>query len=134
MPNDRRLFAFNSQEKKSLAIIFLLSALPVVVIAGFFLSIFGDLVYTYMGSTMADQFLRQYLALTLIMLVYNFIFVALVAYYFVHKLYGPLPRILKYMDEIIAGRSTSRIYLRKGDFSGELIGRINALIDKLPKQ
>ncbi len=131
MAKDRRFFIFNAYETKMLAVIFLFSSIPIFIISGFFLTFFGDLAYTYLDSQTADHLLKEFLAVAVIMLLYNFIFVGITACYFVHKLYGPLPRILHHLDEIIVGRTTSKIYLRKGDVAGELISRINALIGKI---
>jgi len=130
---DRRIFSTNNFEKKILGVIFFSVAIPVLIVIGFVYSIFGDFVYTYLNSGFADKILYQFFTISLILLAYYFLFVGIIAYYFVHQLCGSFPRVLKEIDERVAGKSRSHIYLRRGDFARELVGRINAMIDKLPK-
>ncbi len=129
----RNFLAINPFEKKILKIVLLSAVIPIFIVMGFFYCLFSDLVYSYLKSNMGDQFLRQFFTLTVVMLVYYFIFLGIVAYYFVHKIAGPLPRIFRELDRVIAGNSRSHISLRRGDSLKELVSRINILIDKLAK-
>ena len=130
---NRRIFTINPYERKMLLVVFFSASVPIVLVVGFFYSVFSDLLYTYMNSGLAGQFLRQFSIDSVIILVYYFLIVGIIAYRFIHKLVGPFPRILKELDEKIAGKSRSLIYLRQGDYAKELVSRLNALIEKLPK-
>ena len=129
----RRPFSTNPYEKKILNIVFLSAGMPVLIVVGVFYCLFSDLVYTYLNSGMADHFLYQFLILSIIILLYYFLFVGIIAYRFIHRLVGAFPRVLRELDERIAGKSRAHIHLRQGDYARELVNRINALIDKLPK-
>ena len=130
---DRRIFSTNEFERKILWVIILSVAIPILIVLGFIYSIFGDFVYTYLNSGFADQVLYQFFSISVILLAYYFLFVGIIAYHFVHQLCGSFPRVLREMDERIEGKTRSHIYLRRGDFAKELVTRINAMIDKLPK-
>ena len=124
-------FSTNPYERKILKIVFLSAIFPVLIVIGFFYCLFSDLIYTYLNSTMADHSLYQFFILSIIILLYYFLFLSIIAYYFVHKLVGVFPRIFRELDEKIAGKSRSPIYVRKGDYVKGLTGRINSLLDKL---
>ena len=124
-------FSTNPYERKILKIVFLSAAFPVLIVVGFFYCLFSDLIYTYLNSTMADHSLYQLFILSITILLYYFLFLSIIAYYFVHKLVGVFPRISRELDEKIVGKSRSPIYVRKGDYVKGLTGRINSLLDKL---
>ena len=130
---DRKLFSANEYERGILQLVFLSAGIPVLVVVGFFYCLFSDLVYAYLNSGLADHFLSQFLILSLIILLYYFLFVGIIAYNFVHRLVGAFPRVLRELDERINTNVRTHIRLRKGDYAKELVDRINALIDKLPK-
>jgi len=130
---ERRPFSTNYLERKILKVVFLSSGIPVLIVVGFFYCLFSDLINIYLGSSMADNFLQKILNLSIIILLYYFLFVGILAYRFVHKLVGAFPRVLREMDEKIMGKSQSPIRLRHGDYAKELITRINALIDRIFK-
>lgn len=55
------------------------------------------------------------------------------AYHVTHRIVGPHERVIRELDEIIAGKKKEPITARKGDDAyDELLNRINALIKKLP--
>jgi H+/Cl- antiporter ClcA len=126
----RRPFSLNQYERKILNIVFLAAGIPVFLVIGFFYCMFSDLVYTYLNTGLAGHFLDQFLVLSLILILYYFLFVAIVAYSFAHRLVGALPRVIRELDQKIAGKSKSHIQVRKDDYVKELIDRINMLIDK----
>ena len=130
---DRRIFVLNQYERKILWIIFVSVAIPVIFVIGFVYSIFGDFIYTYLSSGFADQLLHQFFVISILIMAYYFLFVAIIGYFFVHRLCGSFPRILRDLDDRIAGKSRAHIYLRQGDFAKELVSRINVMIDRLPK-
>jgi len=124
-------FAMNPYERRILSVIFLSASLPVFLVVGFFYCLFSDIIYTYLQSDMADESVRQFLELTILILLYYFFFVWILGYHFVHKLVGAFPRIFRELDEKISGKLKAPIHLRKGDFGKDLIKRINSLADKL---
>ena len=127
----RKPFSVNIFEAKILKIILISAGIPVFLVVGFFYSMFSDLVYTYINSGLAQHFLDQFFILSLILIVYYFLFVAILAYRFAHRLVGAFPRIIRELDEKISGKSKEHIRLRKDDYAKELIDRVNKLIDKL---
>ena len=129
----RRFFNTNPYERRILRIVFISAGIPVFVVIGFFYCLFGDLAYQYLTANLADHFLYQFFMLSIIILAYYFLFVGIIAYRFVHRISGDIPRILSELDEKVAGKSRSHIYVRQGDYAQDMIDRINALIDQLPK-
>ena len=70
-----------------------------------------------------------------ILLMIGFLMLAAIlwAFDFSNKLVGPYERVVREMDEIIAGKSKKEITFRQGDdMFIELFKRVNALIQKLP--
>lgn len=128
----RSPFSTSPFERKILAVIFLSVGIPVTIVLLFLYSMFSDLIYTYLSLEKESNFLHQFLRLSVIILVYYFIFVGVIAYGFIHKLIGAFPRLLRELDERIQGKSKTHIHLRQGDYGQKLIDRINSLIDKLP--
>ncbi len=128
----RKPFSTNTYERKIFKIVFLSAGIPVFIVVGFFYCLFSDLVYTYLNSGMADHFIYQFLVLSIIILVYYFLFVGIIAYRFIPKFVGAIPRIIKELGDAVDGKSKAHISVRDGDYIQKLIGRINDLIDKLP--
>ncbi|MFA5060330.1 MAG: hypothetical protein WC676_06865 [Candidatus Omnitrophota bacterium] len=129
---NRKIFSINQFESRILRIVFISAIVPFLLITGFFYFMFYDLVHTYLKTGMATHFLKDFLIVAAIFLAYYFVLVGILAYRFVHKLLGAIPRILRELDERISGKSKAHIHLRKGDYASEIIDRINTLIDKLP--
>ena len=129
---NRKPFSTNPFERKILRVILLSAGVPVLAVAGFFYSMFSDLVCSYLNIGLAGHFLYQFLILTVFVLMFYFLFVGLISYHFIHRIVGAFPRVIKELDEKIKGKSKTHIYLRQKDFAKELIDRINALIDKIP--
>lgn len=125
-------FSTSPFEQKILAVIFLSAGIPVTIVLLFLYSMFSDLIYVYLTLERGRYFFNQFLFLSAVLLAYYFAFVGIVAYGFIHRLVGALPRVLRELDERIQGKSKSHIHVRKGDYIQKLIDRINALIDKLP--
>lgn len=48
-----------------------------------------------------------------------------------HRLAGPLERLCRELDERISGKKRGYIYFRKKDYLAILVGRINALLERL---
>ena len=127
----RRPFSTNVFERKLISYVVAIVSIPAFVVTLFFLALFSNVIYGYIQSGMADHFMRYFVALAGVLLVSYFFSVLIASYYFVHRLFGSYPRILRELDEIIAGKARHRIRLRTGDYGVELIERINGLIDKL---
>lgn len=75
------------------------------------------------------------LTILTILLVLPLIFLLVIvwAYTITNKLVGAFDRILKELDEVIAGKQKRHLSVRKGDeLAEEVVRRINLLIDRLP--
>ena len=125
-------FATNRHERKILKMIFLSAGIPIIMVTGFYYSLFNDLICAYLRYDLASHFLKQFLILTIFVLISYFIFLGLFSYKFVHRFVGAYPRVLRELDETIEQKSKRHITLRKGDYAKELIELINKLIDQLP--
>lgn len=82
------------------------------------------------------EFSRVHMAIPWFLLTISFslIMVIVWAYHISNKLVGPYERVLREMDEVLAGKRRNPIVARKGDFMFEnLLKRINAIIDRLPE-
>jgi signal transduction histidine kinase len=53
-----------------------------------------------------------------------------VAVHYTHKIYGPLVSINRFIDEMVEGRSPSKLALRDGDELQDLVLKLNVLADK----
>lgn len=53
-----------------------------------------------------------------------------VAVHYTHKIYGPLVSINRFIDEMVDGRSPSKLALRDGDELQDLVLKLNVLADK----
>lgn len=126
----RNIYQLNVYERKILKVIFLFAALPVFLVILFFFGLFSDLIYTYIQTDVAKDFIDRFLLLAALLVLYYLFFMRLL-FGFVHRLAGAYQRILRELDEIIAGTKRAHLYLRKDDYSKELIDRINQLIDRL---
>lgn len=51
-----------------------------------------------------------------------------------NKMAGPIYRIIKYINDVLAGNDTKRLTLRKGDELTDLAEAINGLVDKTKTQ
>ena len=122
----------NPYEKTVLKAIFIFSAFPVLLILLLFYGLFSDLIYTYISSELGNTFMDRFLLFVNLILIYYVIFARMV-FRFVNRIFGPYSRILKELDDILAGERHQLLFLRKDDYGQELIDRINALIEKLSK-
>ena len=78
---------------------------------------------------------RYNLIIPVLMLVIAGMLVLMVcwAYHVTHRIIGPHERVIRELDEVIAGTRKEPIIARKGDDAfQELLKRINTLIKKLP--
>ena len=69
------------------------------------------------------------------LLVISFVlfFIVIWTYYISNKMVGPYERVLRELDDILAGKKKQPVYARKGDeIFQELLKRINALIERIP--
>jgi nitrogen fixation/metabolism regulation signal transduction histidine kinase len=54
-------------------------------------------------------------------------------YYVSNKIVGPFERVLREVDDILAGKGKNKIGIRSKDgMFEELVKRINALVERLP--
>ncbi len=90
--------------------------------------------YTDVGSLIYnDQYYFLKLTLPWILISLAFLFIVLWTYYVTNKIVGPFKRVLREVDDILAGKGKKKIGTRKGDgMFEELVKRINALVERLP--
>jgi energy-coupling factor transporter transmembrane protein EcfT len=90
--------------------------------------------YTDVGSVIYnDQYSFLKMALPWILISLAFIFIVLWTYYVSNKIVGPFERVLREVDDILAGKGKKKIGTRKGDVMfEELVKRIDALVERLP--
>lgn len=125
----RNLYNPTKYEKKVLLTIFLFATVPVLLVIVFFFALFSDIIYSYIGSGLADHFLDRFLILALLIFLYYILFTRMV-FRFTNRLAGAYERLLRELDEIIEGTRKAHLHLRKDDYAQELIARVNKLIDK----
>ncbi len=90
--------------------------------------------YTDVGSVIYnDQYYFLKMALPWILISLAFLFIVLWTYYISNKIVGPFERVLREVDDILAGKGKKKIGMRKGDVMfEELVKRIDALVERLP--
>ncbi len=90
--------------------------------------------YTDVGSVIYnDQYYFLKMTLPWILISLAFLFIVLWTYYVTNKIVGPFKRVLREVDDILAGKGKKKIGTRKGDgMFEELVKRINALVERLP--
>ncbi len=80
-----------------------------------------------------DQYYFVKMALPWILISLAFLFIVLWTYYASNKIVGPFERVLREVDDILAGKGKKKIGTRKGDVMfKELIKRIDTLVERLP--
>lgn len=126
----RSLYKPTLYERKILGVIFLFATVPAVLVIVFFFALFSDLIYSYIRSGLAGHFLDRFLVVGTLLILY-YIILARVVFRFTNRLAGAYQRLLRELDEIIAGTRKAHFHLRKDDYAQELITRINKLIDRL---
>ena len=84
------------------------------------------------GLTVNDlKFFLPWLLLTVSLII---VFLIFWTYYISNRMVGPYGRVLKDLDDVVAGKSKKEIKARKGDeMFEELLKRVNTLIRKLPE-
>ncbi len=90
--------------------------------------------YTDVGSVIYnEQYYFVKMALPWILISLAFLFIVLWTYYVSNKIVGPFERVLREVDDILAGKGKKKIGTRKGDVMfEELVKRIDALVERLP--
>ncbi len=80
-----------------------------------------------------DQYYFLKMALPWILISLAFLFIVLWTYYVSNKIVGPFERVLREVDDILAGKGKKKIGIRSKDgMFEELVKRINALVERLP--
>ncbi len=130
---ERAPFATNIFERKILQIVFISSGIPVLLVAGFFYCLFSDLIYGYLDANIADQSVYHLFLLSVIILVYYFVFVGIISYRYIHRLAGTFPRLVSELAERAKKKSRLHIRVRKDDYVKDLVDGINNLLDQFPK-
>ncbi len=80
-----------------------------------------------------DQYYFLKMTLPWILISLAFLFIVLWTYYVSNKIVGPFERVLREVDDILAGKGKKNIGIRSKDgMFEELVKRINALVERLP--
>lgn len=128
----RRPFSTNPFERKILGIVLASTCIPVIMVMLFFYVLFYEIIYVYLRSGLADHFIKSFLSVAAIITLLYIVVVGVIAYRFVHGLFGSYPRVAGELEDIINGKAKKHIHLRLGDYGKELVNYVNALIDRLP--
>jgi len=79
--------------------------------------------------------MKTTMSLALVLIPFIAILGVVLAYVITNRLLGPFERILRELDEVVAGRSKGPIGARKCDLlANEILERVNVLISKTPPQ
>jgi nitrogen fixation/metabolism regulation signal transduction histidine kinase len=121
------LFHINTFQKQLILPVMLSCLFSLVCLAYlYYYSDVGRLIYN-------DQYYFLKMALPWILISLAFLFIVLWAYYVSNKIVGPFERVLREVDDILAGKGKKKIGTREGDgMFEELTKRINALVERLP--
>ncbi len=121
------LFHINTFQKQLILPVMLSCLFSLVCLAYlYFYSDVGRLIYS-------DQYYFVKMALPWILISLAFLFIVLWTYYVSNKIVGPFERVLREVDDILAGKGKKKIGTRKGDVMfEELVKRIDALVERLP--
>lgn len=130
---NRSLFLNTNKYQKKIIVPILISCLLACAVNLFCLS------YYYLGGTLHQEAPFGISLLTLNVLapwLYVFFtltiaFILLWTYYISNRMVGPFDRIIRELDDVIAGKKTTKIGTRKGDEMFEqLLKRVNTLIEQ----
>ncbi len=130
----RQLFAVGKYEKEIINTFFLFACISLIIAIGSLYWLYSFVADPAIGqSPLTAKNLEPVIILVIVALIYYFLIIGFLAYRKANKMVGSIPRIITEIDQILSKNKKSRIFVRKGDYLQELIDRINALIDKLPK-
>lgn len=131
----KKQFVINQLQKKILVMVFIATSLPAFIV--------GVCLYYLIFNLTAEQIaIPEAIAYNLLpvahrvniiiltVLPITVILIIVWAYIISHRIAGPLNRLYRELDELIAGKKQGHIHLRKKDELSELVGRINKLLDK----
>ncbi len=121
------LFHINTFQKQLILPVMLSCLFSLVCLAYlYYYSDVGRLIYN-------DQYYFLKMALPWILISLAFLFIVLWTYYVSNKIVGPFERVLREVDDILAGKGKKKIGIRSKDgMFEELVKRINALVERLP--
>ncbi len=128
----KRAFPTNKYQKRVLMLAFIPIVIVYVALISFATLFKHELMNVMLmdSPAMGIQFLIKWHITVIFVLAVIFIAILIWAYKISANLVGAFERILKEMDEVIAGRSQRKIKARaKDDLANELLHRVNQLID-----
>ena len=132
----RKQFFANKMHKEMFYLIFFASLIPAMITAVALFYLIFNITAEQFGipEAIAYNLIPAAQKVTIVILIAAPAAVALIMFFahkITHRTVGPFDRIVRELDENIAGKRKSRIVLRKNDKFWPLVDRINTLIDKL---
>jgi len=135
--NQRRKFLYaNQYQRQIVALAFYPSLIIGIIISLLLIQFFKDLVEIIIYGTSRPQIalIMEWAMFVLACLWVPILAVIFIAHSASKNLVGAFGRILRELDEVIEGKKRTPIKARaKDDLANDLLKRINALIEKLPK-
>ncbi len=125
----------NKYQRRIIALTFIPSLILCILLTLFIFYFHRELInmILYSSTPPSIQFIRKWGIITLITLWAFFISVIIWAFRVSNNLVGAFERILRELDEMIAGREYKRLRARSDDdLANELLKRINALLQNPP--
>ncbi len=132
----KKFFYLNKYQKQIIALVLIPTLILCILISVFITYFHKEIInfVLYTTNPPSPEFLNRWGNIILIVLWIYLIFVILWVENVSRKLVGAFGRILRELDEIIAGKEQKSIKARKDDeLANELLKRINKLIEMLPK-
>ena len=133
-PFHRSLFFNATRFQKPIINLILYPAIATSAVLFFYILYFQyEVISAFSSPAKSSDSVTQKAFFIFVLLVLSFSGIILWAYKVSSNLVGAFERILRELDEILAGRGKRHIRARKDDeLANELLKRVNALIDKLP--
>lgn len=131
----KRWFFANKLHRQTLLLVFLAAFVPTIVVAFCLYYLIFNITASEFGipEIIAYNIIPAAQKVSTILLIAAPITIFIIlffAYKITHKIFGPFDRIIRELDEHIAGKRKGHIILRKGDKFQPLAERINKLLDK----
>ena len=130
----RSLFTIaNRQQQQIIQLVFFTTIVPVVVTVAAVSYLFFDIATNLMmDGYQSIPIIKKIIIAAIIVLPCYIVILGIWSYKISNRLTGPLNRIYREVDEMLAGKPKHHIQLRENDSLKDLVDRINRLIDKLP--
>ena len=126
----------NRFQRKILTLVFLSTVVPMIIAVVCLYYLTFSIVASEIGIPEAIGYAlipaaKRTAGIAIVGFLVSVVFIWMWAWEVSHRLVGPLDRLCRELDERIAGKKKGYIYFRKKDYLAMLVGRINALLDRL---